>query len=217
MFRGAPVAIVSVLLLYLASSASAAPVAGVGNSLEFSTDDYILIPNSPSLSLSGADSFTIAMWIRSGGGQGTLYRMDAGYGEPQTDVDNGLLPATTRSFVLDTGTVGNTNYMAIAANAPSFFKPSSVETLVDVCAGISEAAPGLPFYYYHIPALTGVNFPMVDFLRAAGKRMPALMTPRLSPTARASTLVATERMRRGTPLVWSGRQAFSSSLRPKDS
>ena len=44
--------------------------------------------------------------------------MDAGYGEPQTNVDNGLLPATTRSFVLDTGTVGNTNYMAIAANAP---------------------------------------------------------------------------------------------------
>ena len=44
--------------------------------------------------------------------------LDGGYGEPQTDVDNGLLPATTRSFVLDTGTVGNTNYMAIAANAP---------------------------------------------------------------------------------------------------
>lgn len=43
--------------------------------------------------------------------------LDGGYGEPQTDVDNGLLPATTRSFVLDTGTVGNTNYMAIAANA----------------------------------------------------------------------------------------------------
>ena len=44
--------------------------------------------------------------------------MDAGYGEPQTDVGNGLLPATTRSFVLETGTVGNTNFMAIAANAP---------------------------------------------------------------------------------------------------
>ncbi len=44
--------------------------------------------------------------------------LDGGYGEPQTDVDNGLLPSTTRSFVLDTGTVGNTNYMAIAANAP---------------------------------------------------------------------------------------------------
>ena len=44
--------------------------------------------------------------------------LDGGYGEPQADVDNGLLPATTRSFVLDTGTVGNTNYMAIAANAP---------------------------------------------------------------------------------------------------
>ena len=44
--------------------------------------------------------------------------MDAGYGEPQIDVDNGLLPATTRSFVFETGTVVNTNFMAIAANAP---------------------------------------------------------------------------------------------------
>ncbi len=44
--------------------------------------------------------------------------LDGGYGEPQADVNNGLLPETTRSFVLETGTVGNTNYMAIAANAP---------------------------------------------------------------------------------------------------
>lgn len=40
------------------------------------------------------------------------------YGEPQTDVDRGVLPPTTRSFVLDSGTVGNTNYMAVAARAP---------------------------------------------------------------------------------------------------
>ena len=44
--------------------------------------------------------------------------LDCGYDEPQTDVDNGLLPPTTRTFVLETGTVGNTNFMAIAANAP---------------------------------------------------------------------------------------------------
>lgn len=41
-----------------------------------------------------------------------------GYGEPQSDVDRGILPATTRSFVFDTGTVGNTNFMAIAARSP---------------------------------------------------------------------------------------------------
>lgn len=54
---------------------------------------------------------------------GTMYAdgelvMNMGYGAPQADVDNGQLPATTKSFVFDTGTVGNTNYMAIAANAP---------------------------------------------------------------------------------------------------
>lgn len=54
---------------------------------------------------------------------GTMYAdgelvLNMGYGAPQADVDNGALPDTTRSFVFDTGTVGNTNYMAIAANAP---------------------------------------------------------------------------------------------------
>lgn len=44
--------------------------------------------------------------------------MNMGYGAPQADVDDGRLPETTRSFVFDTGTVGNTNFMAIAANAP---------------------------------------------------------------------------------------------------
>ena len=41
-----------------------------------------------------------------------------GYGEPQSEVDNGQLPASTRSFVFETGTVGNTNFMAIAKGAP---------------------------------------------------------------------------------------------------
>jgi putative spermidine/putrescine transport system substrate-binding protein len=34
------------------------------------------------------------------------------------DVEKGLIPATTQSFVFDEGTVGNTNFMAIAKNAP---------------------------------------------------------------------------------------------------
>lgn len=44
--------------------------------------------------------------------------MNMGYGSPQVEVNDGALPATTRSFVFDTGTVGNSNFMAIAANAP---------------------------------------------------------------------------------------------------
>jgi putative spermidine/putrescine transport system substrate-binding protein len=41
-----------------------------------------------------------------------------GYGDPQSDVDNGTFPATTKTFLFETGTVANTNYMAISANAP---------------------------------------------------------------------------------------------------
>ncbi|MDR3037390.1 MAG: ABC transporter substrate-binding protein [Coriobacteriales bacterium] len=44
--------------------------------------------------------------------------LNMGYGAPQALVDDGSLPKTTRSFVFDTGTTGNTNFMAIATNAP---------------------------------------------------------------------------------------------------
>ncbi|MBQ9954001.1 MAG: ABC transporter substrate-binding protein [Eggerthellaceae bacterium] len=44
--------------------------------------------------------------------------MNMGYGSPQALVADGSLPETTRSFIFETGTVGNSNFMAIAANAP---------------------------------------------------------------------------------------------------
>jgi len=62
---------------------------------------------------------------------------------------------------------------AIGAMPPCFFKPSLAD-LVAFCGEIAAAAPDLPFYYYHIPGLTGVNHPMVDFLKAAGRKIPTL-------------------------------------------
>ncbi len=44
--------------------------------------------------------------------------MNMGYGDPQALVDDGALPATTKPFIFNTGTVGNSNFMAIAYNAP---------------------------------------------------------------------------------------------------
>ena len=63
---------------------------------------------------------------------------------------------------------------AIAALAPSYFKPRNLDTLVACCADIAGAAPSTPFYYYDIPALTGVAFPMAEFLARAGDRIPTL-------------------------------------------
>lgn len=54
---------------------------------------------------------------------------------------------------------------AISSVAAFYFKPQSVENLVESMAEIASAAPELPFYYYHIPTLTGIGMDMVDFLR----------------------------------------------------
>lgn len=64
---------------------------------------------------------------------------------------------------------------AFACLAPFFFKPAAVEDLVQFCAEVASAAPDLPFYYYHIPSMTGVNFAVADFLTAASKRIPNLV------------------------------------------
>jgi len=63
---------------------------------------------------------------------------------------------------------------AISAFAPSYFKPPNLDTLVAWCAGIASAAPGIPFYFYDIPRLTGVSFPMLDFLAQGSTCIPTL-------------------------------------------
>jgi len=63
---------------------------------------------------------------------------------------------------------------AIAALAPSYFKPRSLAVLIDCYAEIAAAAPDTPFYAYDIPALTGVNFFMPDFLTQAHERIATL-------------------------------------------
>lgn len=63
---------------------------------------------------------------------------------------------------------------AISALAPSYFKPATLSDLIDWCAAIAAEAPELPFYYYDIPALTGVSLPMERFLVEAPARIPTL-------------------------------------------
>jgi N-acetylneuraminate lyase len=61
---------------------------------------------------------------------------------------------------------------AVSFLAPFYFKPANVEMLAACCEEVASAASELPFYYYHIPVLTGVNFPMVDLLKAVDGRIP---------------------------------------------
>jgi N-acetylneuraminate lyase len=63
---------------------------------------------------------------------------------------------------------------AISALAPSYFKPRTLDALVECCRHVAAAAPAVPFYFYDIPTLTGVHFPMPDFLDAAADHIPTL-------------------------------------------
>jgi N-acetylneuraminate lyase len=63
---------------------------------------------------------------------------------------------------------------AFSSVAAFYFKPTSVQNLVDCMAEIASAAPELPFYYYHMPTLTGVGMDMVEFLALGEQKIPNL-------------------------------------------
>ncbi len=63
---------------------------------------------------------------------------------------------------------------AIGAMGPSFFQPNRAEELVAYCARIAQEAPDLPFYYYHLPSMSGVNVSMIAFLTVASDLIPNL-------------------------------------------
>lgn len=63
---------------------------------------------------------------------------------------------------------------AIASMPSVFFKASSVSNLVERMATIAAGAPNLPFFYYHIPSMTGtlVGHGIEEFLSEAASKIP---------------------------------------------
>jgi N-acetylneuraminate lyase len=63
---------------------------------------------------------------------------------------------------------------AISAVPPSYFLPENVSVLIETLGHITDAAPGLPFYYYHIPRMSGLSLDLIAFLKTAPARIPSL-------------------------------------------
>lgn len=61
----------------------------------------------------------------------------------------------------------------IAVISPSFFKPSTADALRTFLHEVSSVAPTLPFYYYHIPSVTGVNILARDMLEGMENLIPS--------------------------------------------
>ncbi|MGQ9730432.1 MAG: dihydrodipicolinate synthase family protein [Candidatus Zipacnadales bacterium] len=78
--------------------------------------------------------------------------------------------ATAKALAVHAQRVG---VWATGAVGPYYLRPSSVEQLVRFCAEIASAQE-IPFYYYHIPSLTRIEFKMIDFLTLAADCIPNL-------------------------------------------
>jgi N-acetylneuraminate lyase len=71
---------------------------------------------------------------------------------------------------------------AVAAVPPSYFRAVDIDDLADWCRAVAAAAGKLPFYYYHIPRMTRVEFAMADFLPTAAEKIPTLAGAKFSCT-----------------------------------
>jgi len=60
----------------------------------------------------------------------------------------------------------------VSFTAPFYFEPVDITMLAKACIAVAEAVPDIPFYYYHIPVLTGVNFPMISLLKELDGNLP---------------------------------------------
>ncbi|NWK54756.1 dihydrodipicolinate synthase family protein [Verrucomicrobiaceae bacterium N1E253] len=63
---------------------------------------------------------------------------------------------------------------AVSAICPTYFPMNSTEILCQSMQQIAAACPELPFYYYHIPALTSAGANLLDFLEMADTAIPNL-------------------------------------------
>ncbi|TWU03262.1 dihydrodipicolinate synthase family protein [Neorhodopirellula pilleata] len=63
----------------------------------------------------------------------------------------------------------------ISATCPSYYGINELSDLIDCMAEIAAGAPDLPFYYYHIPALTGSRIDVVEFLKRGCEEIPNLV------------------------------------------
>lgn len=61
---------------------------------------------------------------------------------------------------------------AISAYAPSYYPITSCRILVDCMAEVAQNAPEIPFYFYHIPDLTGTRIDIVEFFKRAKDAIP---------------------------------------------
>ncbi|XP_077188717.1 N-acetylneuraminate lyase isoform X3 [Paroedura picta] len=68
----------------------------------------------------------------------------------------------------------------IAVIAPSFFKQVNKDGLVAFLRDVASEAPSIPFYYYHIPPLTGIKICVEELLDGMIEQIPTFQGVKFS-------------------------------------
>lgn len=63
---------------------------------------------------------------------------------------------------------------AVSCMAPNFFPSSDIDVMVDFCKQVASSAPNTPFYFYHLPAITGSHIKVNQLFKKASGIIPNL-------------------------------------------
>lgn len=101
---------------------------------------------------------------------------------------------------------------AVSATPTGYFKVSGESELVEGLLPIVEAAPKTPFYYYHIPFLSGVNLDPMKLTDVAMDRLPTFCGIKYSDGGSLYNLPLLEKVAPGLEFLAGSDEAYLMSV-----
>lgn len=101
---------------------------------------------------------------------------------------------------------------AVSATPTGYFKVSGEAELVEGLLPIVEAAPKTPFYYYHIPFLSGVNLDPIKLTKISMDRLPTFCGIKYSDGASLHNLPLLEKVAPGLEFLSGSDEAYLMSV-----
>ena len=101
---------------------------------------------------------------------------------------------------------------AISATPTGYFQAEGEQGLVGLMAAIAEGAPATPFYYYHIPALSGASMNPMRFTELAGKEIPTFCGIKYTDAGTSYNLSSLQKAGPGLEFLSGTDEAYLQSL-----
>ncbi len=101
---------------------------------------------------------------------------------------------------------------AISATPTGYFQAEGESGLVGLMAVIAEAASATPFYYYHIPILSGASMNPMSFTELAAKEIPTFCGIKYTDAGTSYNLSSLQRVGPGLEFLSGTDEAYLQSL-----